>query len=83
MSLSLGLFMLSYEQTEIMDIWEAYHRSERIVCGDMWCQCDLISIVNFEPLVRVVFLANVLIDFWGLFGNYVFKLKPSVKAGIL
>lgn len=81
--------MLSYEQTETMDIWGAYHRSDELVsvyhvCGHvipMWLAGD----INPEHLVRVVFGTNVLIAlFWGLVENYILNtLKSYVKAATI
>lgn len=80
--------MLPYEQTETMDIWGAYHRSDEFflmyqLCGHvipMW----LVGDVNPEQLVKVVFVTDVLVAFLGLFENYILiKLKSSVKIATI
>lgn len=54
------------------------------ICGHMISAWLIIGEVNLEHLIKVVFMANVLIDLYlGLFENYILKLKSSLKAGTI
>lgn len=54
------------------------------ICGYMILVWFIIGEVNFEYLIKVVFMVNVLIDLYlGFFENYIFKLKFFLKVGII